>query len=650
VIYGPFYVNDKELDFETVEQILKYDYSNIWKTVPKSDPTRPLLSPLRSLGSVVRLLTPSVHYTDDYNQFLRSIPDHVKALTLFVKRFYRPERDGKDWRDYFSVNKINGRDGHELLFNKRPIMASYLRMGLSLDGSWNLSKVRSDFIPAAKLQMEDDISATIVLPSNILEHLNETVKNKSLKLVANCERNFFQRPDDAINRGMDKQAETDMALQGVFTTNYEPLSALFAHDLFEDAIGFHKYSYPIREMIRTIVKENKQDDYFVVPSHPRIVGGKPSKNPRYLQQSPVYTNPIDYYLGEMGVRFARKIPLFKPVYFPVNSVVPGRRNNPPDYKNNIRPLSVYNPIHYQELPELFMDFICSLTGKSPSTTGAGSEGALTKGPFNMLVATTDLNNALLSYILTEYHGFSSAAGWVGTNNRFDHDISMLIPELWCRMEEEDRDPKKLIDGGFMEKINDFEHNGKPVFASRLGYRITDDFLYRYMGSIFDEPETVFEEQTLKPELQDIEAFVDGINNIVEAQQKVALSYFEDGSVEAAIPPLKILLHVMAFGNFEGKSITDSDLRKMFSREYVLQSDWYIERLKNKQTQDIALLQQKIDYAQAFMNKTINKSVVKKINLTERLQRAGLQLAYLNSEKYYNSLIGTIGLDKLFTKA
>jgi len=48
----------------------------------------------------------------------------------------------------------------------------------------------------------------------------------------------------------------------------------------------------------------------------------------------------------------------------------------------IRPLAIYNPIHYQELPELFMDFICSLTGKSPSTTGAGSEGALTKGPFN----------------------------------------------------------------------------------------------------------------------------------------------------------------------------------------------------------------------------------------------------------------------------
>ena len=43
------------------------------------------------------------------------------------------------------------------------------------------------------------------------------------------------------------------------------------------------------------------------------------------------------------------------------------------WKTGVRALAVYNPIHYQELPELFMDFVCSLTGKSPSTTGAGSE-------------------------------------------------------------------------------------------------------------------------------------------------------------------------------------------------------------------------------------------------------------------------------------
>ena len=58
--------------------------------------------------------------------------------------------------------------------------------------------------------------------------------------------------------------------------------------------------------------------------------------------------------------------------WPVDAVLVGRRNNPAEPAANIRGLAVYNPIHYQELPELFMDFICSLTGKSPSTTGAGT--------------------------------------------------------------------------------------------------------------------------------------------------------------------------------------------------------------------------------------------------------------------------------------
>ena len=86
----------------------------------------------------------------------------------------------------------------------------------------------------------------------------------------------------------------------------------------------------------------------------------------------------------MGARLNRRLPLHAPVLFPVISVLSGRRNNRPE--EGIRPLCVYGPIHYQELPELFMDYVCSLTGTSPSTTGAGSEGALTKGPFNALAA------------------------------------------------------------------------------------------------------------------------------------------------------------------------------------------------------------------------------------------------------------------------
>ena len=129
------------------------------------------------------------------------------------------------------------------------------------------------------------------------------------------------------------------------------------------------------------------------------------------------------------------------------------------------------PIHYFELPELFMEFICSMTGKSPSTTGAGSEGALTKGPFNALPPIIDLNNALVSWLLTGHQGFVTAAGYVGPRVRVDHDVSLLMPEVWCRMTPEERDPKFLIDNQYLERCADFDFNGKRVLASRLGYEL-----------------------------------------------------------------------------------------------------------------------------------------------------------------------------------
>ena len=129
-----------------------------------------------------------------------------------------------------------------------------------------------------------------------------------------------------------------------------------------------------------------------------MVDGKPSKNPRYLQNRPDLEDKRALYLAQLGARLNRRVPTGETVPFPVNSVLPGRRNNPADHDVGIRPLAVYNPIHYQEWPELFMEFIASLTGKSPSTTGAGSEGALTKGPFNSLPPIIDLNNALVSYL------------------------------------------------------------------------------------------------------------------------------------------------------------------------------------------------------------------------------------------------------------
>ncbi len=647
--YGSFYIQNLEEDSKMADMLINYDYSNRWKNIrPDARPSRPFLSPHRTLGSAVKLLTPSDQYSDEYNNFLLNLPVHVKQLALYIKRMYRSHHDTGSWKDNLNVELVNGRKGNALRYKHNKIIASYVRIGFNPEGQWYLHKLRSDFIPSIKIQTEDDITASITLPAGRLNNLNPEFKNKSVKLLTNCESYLFQRPDEAIIRGYDKEAEEDIVSDNTFLTNYEPLTREDAVKLNKQAIHFDQYTQPVQELIKKVVDSTK-DEYFVAPSHTRVVNGVPTNNPRYLQRNLFRYENQDSYLAEVGVRLYRKVPGQQPVHFTVNAVLPGRRNNPADREKGIRPLSVYNPIHYQEVPELFMDFICSLTGKSPSTTGAGSEGALTKGPFNMLVPTTDLNNALLSHILCEYQGFSSAAGYIGQENRFDHDISILIPEIWARLEPEDRDANQLIKNNSLEKLDDFEYKGEKILASRLGYRINENFAFRCMNKLFDEPLAVFNEKMLKPELQDMEAYVDGIKNIVEAQQKVAIRYFEDGSVDAAIPPLKILLHIMAYGNYNGKDLNDPDLRKEFDREYVLQSDWYRKRLELKQQKDSAFLKKQIDYLKEFMADKNNHDLVRDMQINARTEEAQNRLKHIESENYLEELVGTIGADIIYKK-
>lgn len=646
IIYSPFTIDDFDKDFAEADKIIKYDFTSRWKKETAKDDKRNFLDNSRTLGSAIKLLTPSEDYNDAYNKFVSAIPEHIKSLVLFVKRFYRPERHQADWKEFFTVDVVNGRNGRELIFNGRKILGSYLRVGFSKDGSWLLHKLRTDFIASSKIQTEDDITASIIVPSEQLKYLSPDNTNPSLKITENCEQKFFQRPDEAIHRGYDKDAERDLSLEGNFTSNYEPLTASDAEEIIADAINFDKYTQPIQKLIKKGVQNKKL--FFITPSHTRVLeDGTRSTNPRYLQVRPDLVDPLDEYMTNVSVRFARKMPWDNPVQLPVDAVLPGRRNNPAEPEKGIRPLAVYNPIHYQELPELFMDFITSLTGKSPSTTGAGSEGALTKGPFNMLTPTSDLNNALLSYILTGYEGFSSAAGYVGKDYRFDHDISLLIPEIWCRIKPAERNPKSFIKEHALEKLEDFEHEGKKVLASRLGYRITSTFCFKFMNRVFNEPQAVFNEKMLKPELQSMEDFVDGINNIVEAQQRVALNYFKDGSVNAAIPPLQVLLHVMAYGHYENKDIANPELRKLFDRDSVINSEWYKERLLRKQQIDTATTINFITYIKEYMAKPNNKEIVAELGLQKRLKLAETKLTYFKSDQYLKDLVGTIGADPLY---
>ena len=641
ILTGPVFVADFKADFDRVSELIYRNYTGRFVDLPNHKDSRPVLSAERSLGSVIKLLTPDKReYTADYNAWLDSIPQYLKELVFVVKRYYKPEWSD-NWRDHFSVDIINGIPGNELKCENRKLVTTYLRVGFDDDGAWRTFGLRKDFHPSVKIQMEDDITASTLVPPDMVGNVPHADKNSTLKFVKNCEQRLFQRPDDAIHRGYDKQTEADFARRDNFFSNYEPLPAKFAGELVEDAVGFYEFTAPMQNLIREVAATGRPD-YFVSTAHPRLVDGKPSKNPRYLQKRPDLANPRDSYLAEMSARLLRRIPIGESVHTPVNVVLPGRRNNPPE--TGIRSLACYNPIHYFELPELFMEFICSMTGKSPSTTGAGSEGALTKGPFNALPPIMDLNNALVSFILTGHHAFVTAAGYVGPNVRVDHDVSLIVPEVFCRMTPEERTPEFLIAGHYLEKCGDFEVAGKKVLASRLGWRVNIRFIHAFFGRVFNHPHAVFTEEMLKPELQGAEIFADGMDNIVSTQKRVAKMYFDDGSIAQACPPLKALLHIMLNDGWEGKGLDDAEFRKLFTRETLLASGWYAARLAAKQKIDRALWRRHVEYLNQFLRRPSHEDVAENLGIGNRLVRARKCLEEAESPDYLKKLSGTLGAE------
>jgi phosphoenolpyruvate carboxykinase (diphosphate) len=648
ILHGPVFTADFKGDFDFLAGLMARDYSDRFLDPLKIGvDARPILSPERSLGSVIKLFTPAaLDYTDKFNQWLGSIPQYLLELLFVVKRFYKIAW-GAQWREHFSVDIINGTPGNELKCDGRKLVSNFLRVGYDADGSWRVFGLRKDFHPAAKLQAEDDITASVVVPAGALKHLNPEYANPSVKFVHNTENRLFQRPDEAIHRGHDQQAEKDLSEPGNFLSNFQPLTAMDARDLAEDCIAFATFTEPMQNLIRDALK-NSGPRYFVSSAHPRVVDGRPSKNPRYLQKRPDLEHAREVYAADMATRLQRRISLDTPLYTPVNVVVPGRRNNPPEPAAGIRSLAVFNPVHYMELPELFMEFISSMTGKSPSTTGAGSEGALTKGPFNALPPIIDLNAALVSYALTGYDAFISAADHIGPRARVDHDISLLIPEVWCRMTPSERQPTFLIDNGYFEKCEDFEFNGRKVQASRLGYRMTASFVRTFFGRVFNYPYAVFTEEMLRPEKQDLAVFADAVDNIVGTHQRVAECYFADGSIEMACPPLKALLHIMAKGNFEGRDVTHPGFRVLFNRDSVIRSAWYARRLEAKQRHDIKLWRSHATYLENFLKKKNYAEEATRLGIPEKLESAWKMYHKVKTGDYLSSLQGTIGLQPLGT--
>ena len=645
ILFGSVFVADLNRDFDRVAEILARDFSGRFRDPARNgQDRRPILSPSRTLGSVIKLLTPSDDFSDAHNAWIASVPPHIRELVLVVKRFWQPSW-GDEWRSRFSVDVINGTPANELRLGRKRLVTQFLRVGYDEDGAWRTFGLRKDFLPAFKLQMEDDITASVTVPRTQLEGLDSQSVHPSLKFVQNTEFRLFQRPDDAIHRGYDKAAEADFAAGRNFFCNYEPLSRQQAREIVDDAIALQQYTPPMRRLIEEAAASKPADgspEWIVATSHPRLVDGKPSKNPRYLQLRPDLVDELGRHLAETSARLARRLPMDRPVHTPVHAVLAGRRNNPAE--TGVRPLACYGPIHHMELPEAFMEFISSMTGKSPSTTGAGSEGALTKGPFNALPPVYDLNAAFVSFAVSGSPVFLTSAGHLGPRTRVDHDISLLVPEVWCRMGVGERDPAYLIAQGYLERVADFTHEGRTVPASRLGWRVTPKFVNDFLGRMFNHPHAVLSEGMLRPEKQDAGQYADSVDNIAATHRRVAQHYFDDGSIAQAVPPIRALLHIMRDGSHEGMGLGDPAFRAMFTRQSVLESDWYRSRLEMRRELEVRHWNRVATYLERLLGRPEYAPEAVRLGLHERRAYARVQLERSRSDQRLAELVGTLGAE------
>jgi len=180
----------------------------------------------------------------------------------------------------------------------------------------------------------------------------------------------------------------------------------------------------------------------------------------------------------------------------------------------------------------------------------------------------------------------------------------------------------------------------------LGYRITLRFVHSFLGRIFNNPHAIFTKEMLRPELQDRGMFAEGVECLVATQKRVAEQYLNDGGIDVLCPPWQALIHVMVSGSWEGKDLHHPDVRGMFTREYLLNSAWYKERLKTKQIRDQALWERHVRYLDGFLKQENRNEDIKKLGLEKRLQDARKQLQNVQDIAYLKQLNGTIGADPL----
>ena len=394
----------------------------------------------------------------------------------------------------------------------------------------------------------------------------------SLKLAQNCEFRLFQRPDDAVHPGLDRQAEKDMASAGLFCSNFQPLDRRRHARHPRGRRGprrVHPADAGARGPERRSRTEGMVDLLRAAADHRR----KPTKNPRYPQLRPDMARPRDRYVAEMGARLSRRLPLSAPVHFPVIAVMSGRRNNPAE--PGMRRSACTGRSTTRSCPSCSWTTSARSRGRRRARRG-GLGGRAHQGAVQR--PRRDRRPEQRAGLLPPHRvrrvqlrrGIRGAALSGGPRHQ-PVDPGDLVPAL-----PHERDPRHLIEAGHLERLDGLrarreagageparlaDHGEVRAHVLRAGVRQSDRGVHRrHPQARAAGPGGV--RRRRREHRGSAEA------------RRACTSRTDDRGLPPTAPGAD---PHHAHGHFEGRDASDPAIRGMFTRESLLTSEWYAER-------------------------------------------------------------------------
>ena len=99
---------------------------------------------------------------------------------------------------------------------------------------------------------------------------------------------------------------------------------------------------------------------------------------------------------------------------------------------------------------------------------------------------------------------------------------------------------------------------------------------------------------------------------------------------------------MAYGEWGGLTKHSPEFRAMFTREAVISSDWYQQRLEAKQQQDIRRAKGILGHIASVRANDPGEAISTRLGLASRRDQAQAELARVSDPAYVDFVKGSIG--------